>query len=424
MRRLPLAAAAALALIVPTPGPATAQQPGAPQVPQAASAILVDARDGAVIAQKGPDARRVVASATKLMTALLVLERARPGDVFTATAYRALPVESKINLRQGERMRVDDLLEGLLLESANDAADTIATGVSGSTSAFVREMNVRARQLGLNGTSYANPIGLDDPLNYSTARDLATLSRRLLRNATFSKVVDQPSAVLESGARRRVVDNRNDLIARHPFVDGVKTGHTRSAGYVLVGAADNSLGAKVVSVVLGEPGERARDEDTLALLRFGLAQFRRARALSSRRVVARPEVAHRDERAELLPARDVTVLLRRGQRTSTRVDAPEVLDGEIAAGTRVGRVTVLRAGKVVERVPLVTAAEVQGAGPLRVLVHKLGLPLTLLLAVVIVALVSMTGSLIRRRRHERDRADRRHARATAEATAEGPPPTT
>ena len=87
-------------------------------------------------------------------------------------------------------------------------------------------------------------------------------------------------------------------------------------------------------------------------------------------------------------------------------------------------VTVLRGGKVVERVPLVTAAQVEGAGPLRVLVHKLGLPLTLLLAVVIVALVSMTGSLIRRRRRERDRADRRHARATAEATADGPPPTT
>ena len=423
MRRLAFAAVAALTVGLATPAPAAAQ-PAAPDLRGAASAILVDARDGAVITQKNPDARRAVASATKLMTALLVLERARPEDVFTATDYRALPVESKINLRAGERMRVDDLLEGLLLESANDAADTMAAGVAGSTPVFVRKMNERARELRLDGTSYANPVGLDDPLNYSTARDLADLARRLMRNATFARVVDQPSAVLESGARRRVVDNRNDLIARYPFVDGIKTGHTRNAGYVLVGAADNRLGAKVVSVVLGEPGESARDADTLALLRHGLAQFRRARALRARRVMARPAVAHREERAELVPSRDVSVLLRRGQRTTTRVNAPDELDGEIAAGTRVGRVSVLRDGRVVARVPLVTAAEVQGAGPLRVVVHDLGLPLTLLLVVVIVSLVAMTASLIRRRQRARDRDDRRRARAHAEAAAEGPPPTT
>lgn len=423
MRRLSAAALAVVALAAVTPASATARSPAPPELPQAGSAILVDARDGAVIAQKSPDSRRAIASATKLMTALLALERARPADVFTATGYRALPVESKINLREGERMRVDDLLEGLLLESANDAADTIAAGVAGSTRAFVREMNERARDLGLDATSFANPIGLDDPLNYSTARDLAALTRRLLRNATFSKVVDQPSAVLESGARRRVVDNRNHLIARYPFVDGVKTGQTRNAGYVLVGAADNELGAKVVSVVLGEPGERERDADTLALLRYGLAQFRRVKALSARRVVARPAVAHRDERAELVPARDVAVLLRRGQRTATRVDAPAELDGEIAAGTRVGRVTVLRAGRVVERVPLLTAAEVQGAGPVRVVVHKIGLPLTLLLVGVIVTLVAMAAGFIRRGQRAQDRDDRRRARAHAEATADGPPPT-
>ncbi|HEV2723059.1 MAG TPA: D-alanyl-D-alanine carboxypeptidase family protein [Thermoleophilaceae bacterium] len=415
---------AALALAMAIPVSAAGQDRTAPDLRQAASAILVDARDGSVILRKAADTRRAIASTTKLMTALLVLERARPADVFTATGYRPLPVESKINLRDGERMRVEDLLEGLLLESANDAAVTLAAGVAGSEAAFVREMNERARELGLNGTSYANPIGLDDPLNHSTARDLAALTRRLLRNRWFAKAVDQASAVLESGARRRIVDNRNDLIARYPFVDGVKTGHTRSAGYVLVGAAGNRLGAKVISVVLGEPGERSRDADTLALLRHGLAQFRMVKALSSRRVVTRTAVAHRDERAELVPSRDVSVLLRRGERTATRVDAPAVLHGELAAGTRVGRVSVLRGGRVVRRVPLVTAAEVQGAGPLRVVVHDLGLPLTLLLVVVIVSVVTLTANLLRRRQRARDRADRRRARARAEATVDGPPPTT
>jgi D-alanyl-D-alanine carboxypeptidase (penicillin-binding protein 5/6) len=419
-----LAALAALAVALTVPAIAGAQNPAAPNLSQARSAILMDARDGAVILQKGPDTRRAIASATKLMTALLTLEQARLGDLYTAANYRAAPIESKINLRPGERMRVDDLLEGLLLESANDAAVTLAEGVGGSRSGFVAEMNTRARELGLTGTRFANPIGLDDPANYSTARDLATLTRRLLKFKRFAAIVNSPSAVLESGAVRRVVDNRNDLVARHPFVEGVKTGHTRSAGYVLVGAAGNQLGAKVISVVLGAPGERARETDTLALLRYGLAQFRRVKALDSRRVAARVDVEHRDEEAELVPARDVFAVIRRGQRITKRVRAPRVLQGELPARARVGRVMVLAGNRVVRRVPLVTAAEVPGAGPLRVLVDDLGMPLTLLLLLVMVSLVAFTASLLRRRQRARDQADRLRARARIEAQANGPPPTT
>jgi len=424
MRRTPFAALAALvaALAVP-PAPATGN-PAPPDLGQARSAIVIDARDGSVILQRSPDTRRAMASTTKLMTALLVLERARPGDVFTAADYHALPVESKINLQPGERMRVDDLLEALLLESANDAAVTLAQGVSGSRAAFVRDMNARARRLGLHGTSYGNPIGLDDPANYSTARDLAALARRLLRNRQFAKIVDSPSAVLESGSQRRLVDNRNDLVARYPFVDGVKTGHTRNAGYVLVGAGGSRLGAKVISVVLGEPGERSRDADTLALLRYGLAQFGRIKALDARRVAATTAVAHRGGRAKLLPSRDVFAVARHGERIARRISVPDTLEGELKAGARVGRVTVLVGGRVVESVPLVTAAKVPGAGPLRVIADDLGLALTLLLVVIIVTLVAFTASLVRRRQRARHRAERRRARARPEVGAEGPPPTT
>ena len=115
-----------------------------PAVPGARAAILIDARDGTVMFAKHPDAERAIASTTKLMTALLSLEQARPSDVFTAPAYNAMPAESRINLREGEQMTVHDLLEALLLESANDAAETLAEGVSGSREAFVEEMNARA----------------------------------------------------------------------------------------------------------------------------------------------------------------------------------------------------------------------------------------------------------------------------------------
>ena len=284
MRLLAVALAALAALAIGLPAAAAAQRP--PDVSNAAAAIVVDGRNGEVMFAKRPDERHAIASATKLMTALLALERARPREVFTAPEYNALPAESRINLRTGERMTVHDLLEALLLESANDAAATIAENLSGTREAFVAEMNVRAEELGLENTSYANPIGLDDPANYSTARDLATLTRLLLERPRFARVVDMPVAELDSGSMPRVIDNRNTLVASTPWVTGVKTGHTTNAGYVLVGSAKGRGGAKVISVVLGEPSEPARDADTLELLAWGLKQFKRVQVLNPRRARA------------------------------------------------------------------------------------------------------------------------------------------
>jgi serine-type D-Ala-D-Ala carboxypeptidase (penicillin-binding protein 5/6) len=374
---------AAAILAAAAPGSATAAPAPPPRVPAAQAAIVVDARDGTVMFAKQSDAERSIASTTKLMTALLALEEARPGEVFTAPAYSAAPAESRINLRPGERMTVQDLLEALLLESANDAAVALAENISGSREAFVEEMNDRAAELGLDHTSYANPIGLDEPGNYSSARDLATLTRTLLRNRRFARIVDMPEATLESGIRPRVVENRNDLVASYPWVDGVKTGYTLNAGNVLVGAAARGPRARVVSVVLGEPTEAARDADTLALLRWGLRRFSRVRVLDHSRALARADVEYRDEQARLVPRRGVVLTVRDGQRLRRRVNAPDELEGPVAAGERVGSVTVLVDGRPVRRVALVTAADVPGAGTLRVLVSVLGVPLTVLIALAI-----------------------------------------
>ncbi len=364
--------------------PAAAQAP--PAVPSADAAIVVDGRDGTVMFARKPDAERSIASTTKLMTALLALEQAELDDVFTAPAYSAAPAESRINLREGERMTVEDLLEALLLESANDAAVALAENISGSREAFVEEMNDRAEELGLEHTSYANPIGLDEPGNYSSARDLATLTAILLRNREFARIVDLPQAELESGTRPRVVANRNDLIAEYPWVSGVKTGYTLNAGNVLVGAAERGRRARVISVVLGEPSEVTRNSDTLELLRWGLDRFSRVRVLDPDRVLARSDIEYRDERARLVPRRGVVLTVRDGQRLRRRVNAPDEVEGPMAAGERVGTVTVLVDGRPIRRVALVTAAEVPGAGTLRVLLSVLGVPLTLLIALAILAL--------------------------------------
>jgi serine-type D-Ala-D-Ala carboxypeptidase (penicillin-binding protein 5/6) len=390
-----LATLAVLVAAVPAATAGAAERP--PDAGTAASAIVVDGRNGQVMFAKNVDSRRAIASTTKLMTALLALERARPREVFTAPPYHALPPESRIDLRAGERMTVHDLLRALLLESANDAAVTLAEGISGSREAFVADMNERAAELGLDDTSYANPIGLDDPANYSTARDLADLSLRLMRRPRFRRIVDMPEAELESGARPRVVDNRNDLVARYPWVTGIKTGHTIEAGDVLVGSARGRGGARVISVVLGEPSEAARDADTLGLLRWGLGRFHRVRALDPRRPLARADVKYRDERATLVARRPAVVLVREGERIKRRVRAPEELEGPVPEGRPVGSVTVLVDGKPVRRVPLVTAAEVPGAGTLRVLTSVVGVPLTLLAAVAILLAAVLVAMRIRLR---------------------------
>jgi D-alanyl-D-alanine carboxypeptidase (penicillin-binding protein 5/6) len=375
--------AVVVSLALPGAAPALARSPR-PSLATASAGVLVDARTGDVILSKHADARRPIASTTKLMTALLTLESGDLRRTFTAPVYHAAPAESKINLRTGERMKVRDLLTGLLLESANDAAMDLAVGVAGSEQAFVRRMNVRARQLGLKNTHYANPIGLDAAGNYSSARDLSTLARKLMANRTFAKTVDRTGATLRSGDHPRTIHNRNLLIGRYSFVDGVKTGHTSIAHYVLVGAA-HGHGGKVVSVVLGEPSEGARDVDTLALLRYGIAQYRRVTLLHPGRTVAYAKVAHRPNmKIRLTTRHSVTYTLRRGQRLRTRLHIPSELNGPIPAGTRVGSVDVLFLGHKVKTLGLVTTRAVPALGFFKRITDALGPPLTALALVLLV----------------------------------------
>ncbi len=264
--RLAVAGVVLLALLLSAPS-ALAQRPSdAPRLQGAKAAIVMEATTGDVLLAQDAYQRRHIASTTKLMRVLVALERDDLDDVFSAADYDPGPAESQIGLRSGERMSVRDLLRAALLPSANDAAATLAIGTVGSTPDFVREMNRRAQALGLSNTHFANPIGLDDPENYSTAKDLARLAIRLRRYEFFRRTVDLENATLRSGAMDRTVPNRNRLVGRIDAVNGVKTGYTRRAGNVLVGSATRD-GVTVISVVLGAPSERARDSDSLTLLR-------------------------------------------------------------------------------------------------------------------------------------------------------------
>jgi D-alanyl-D-alanine carboxypeptidase (penicillin-binding protein 5/6) len=355
---------ACLPVLLLSTGTAEADKDG-PSSLESPAAVLVDASDGHVLYRRDARDRRPIASATKLMTALITLEELPLRRSLRTAPYHPGPLESQIHLQPGERMRVIDLLRALLLPSANDAAETLARGVAESVSDFVARMNARADQLRLSSTHYSNPVGLDEPGNYSSALDLAELTRRLLRNKTFASIVDLPIARLHSGNRPRTVTNRNDLVAKVPWIDGVKTGHTLRAGYVLVGSGTRRE-VQLVSVVLGAPSAAARDTDTLALLDYGFSRYRSVRALRAGSEVDRADVAHYGDRSVKLTVRhDVRLSVRRDEGVRTLVSAPAELDGPLAAGTRVGVVRVLRGDKLAARVPLVTADAVPHAGFLR-----------------------------------------------------------
>jgi D-alanyl-D-alanine carboxypeptidase (penicillin-binding protein 5/6) len=301
----------------------------------------------------------------------------------------------------------------MLLPSANDAAVTLADGVSGSTQAFVAEMNRAAERLGLDDTSYANPIGLDDPLNYSSARDLATLALRLLENDRFREIVAKQSATLESGATVREVTTRNTLMAADPSVDGVKTGHTLDAGYVLVASAERH-GIHLLSVVLGASSEATRDAESEELLDYGFSQYRRERPVHAGESLAATQVRYEDAPLVLEAARGISVRARREQDVTTRVDADALVEGPIEQGERLGTATVTLDGEVIGKTPVLAATAVAAPD----VFDKIGVPVAVALpaaAAVVILLVALV--LLRvggGRRTDRERSAEERAKSRAE----------
>jgi D-alanyl-D-alanine carboxypeptidase (penicillin-binding protein 5/6) len=359
--------AAAVAAVVALPLPASAAARDCPDTIDARNAIVLETSTGDVACARKADQRRPVGSAVKLMTALITLERAELDDTFRASDYRPAPYESQIGLLPRERMTVRDLLEGLLVESGNDAAMALAVGVAGSERAFVRRMNRRARELELTNTRYRNPIGLDEPGAYSSARDLVKLATYLRTKPFFRRTVDAERVQLGSGDHPRTFDNRNTLVLSEPWVNGVKTGHTRQAGYVLVGSGRRN-GIQVVSAVLGTPSEAARDADTLRLLTFGRRAFQRITAAptGSSVGVSVPIRYRRGAELELVvgPNGERTVV-RRGERDTVTVVPtryPTEVEGPIADGQELGEADVMQDGRRIATVALVAATEVPAAG--------------------------------------------------------------
>ena len=257
------AALCAAAFFLGAAGISSAAQLAPPPQVSAKSAALLDGTTGECLYVKNGEQRALIASTTKIMTGLLVCEAGELDRTVTVPDAAVGLEGSSMYLKKDETLTRRDLLYGMMLHSGNDAALTLAISVSGSEAAFVRQMNLRARALGLTQTHFANPHGLDSGENYSTALDLARLAQAALQNVQFRAVVSTKTITCAG----RALTNHNKLLWRYDGCIGVKTGYTRHAGRILVSAAERGE-SQLIAVTLADPDDW---RDHAALLDYGFA---------------------------------------------------------------------------------------------------------------------------------------------------------
>jgi serine-type D-Ala-D-Ala carboxypeptidase (penicillin-binding protein 5/6) len=317
---------------------------------EASSGLLVDGNTGETLFTLHPDRRLPMASLTKLMTALLTMEHAKKDDTVRVAGPAPSVGESTINLQQGERLKVGDLLRAALIQSANDAAYALATDVGGTVKKFVQMMNERAAELGLDRTHYVVPDGLDTPGHYSTARDTYTLARQDMKHMLFRRIVARSGGQIAGG---RTLYAWNDLLRTYPGAIGIKTGHTDKAGWSEIAAAERD-GITMYAVILGGPTRGRRNHDLSALLDWGFGHYGRVQVISRAKPYAEVNVPFSDNQVALVAEDGVRVTVPLDHTLVQKIVAPNTLDLPVAQGDPVGEIVVYDGDRVVARRPLVS----------------------------------------------------------------------
>lgn len=299
----------------------------------AGSAIVMDAHSETVLWKKNPGNKSLIASTTKIMTALVVLENAELTDLVTVSA-QAVGVEgSSMYLVPGEQLRVEDLLYGLMLQSGNDAAEALAYHVSGSIEDFAALMNQKADLLGLHHTRFANPHGLDSEDNYSNAYDMARLAAYALENEDFRRIVSSKSYTC--GNRR--MTNHNKLLWDYEGAVGVKTGYTKKAGRILVGAAERN-GRRLITVTISAPDDW---KDHKAMLELGFSKYSQREVLAAGTPVAELAIMNGlQDSVSLVPKESICCYMLEDETVEYRISIPPFVYAPLDEGARLGSIKV------------------------------------------------------------------------------------
>jgi serine-type D-Ala-D-Ala carboxypeptidase (penicillin-binding protein 5/6) len=358
----------AFVLVVACLGQAALAAP-IPKAPSIASRsfLLVDFDSGRVLAEDHADERMEPASITKLMTAYVVFQaikekRLKLDDPVTISEHAWKAEGSRTFVQVGTQVPVDVLVKGMIVQSGNDATIALAERVGGSEPAFAQMMNEYSKRLGMRGSNWENAAGLPGKEHFTTARDISILSRALIHE--FPDLYKYYS-IREFTWNKIRQPNRNGLLGRDPSVDGIKTGHTETAGYCLVTSAKRDT-MRLISVVMGTNSVRAREDASAALLNYGFTFFETTKVKSKGATILKPRVFKSEEEiAAVGVTQDIYVTVGRGESATLKAAAKlnEPLIAPLAANATVGELTITSAdGDVVARAPLRPLAAVAEGG--------------------------------------------------------------
>jgi D-alanyl-D-alanine carboxypeptidase (penicillin-binding protein 5/6) len=331
---------------------------GPPPAVDARAWLVENPVTGEVLAAHAEDYRTPIASITKLMTVIVALDHLRLTDLVRVDSRAAAVGQESIDLRAGEEITVGDLVEGALIQSANDAADALALATAPSFPDFAELMNAKARQLGLTDSHFVRPDGLDADGQYSSARDVTRLAVFAMAIPVVRNTVDQVSGEIEGG---RTLHTWNDLLDVFPGVFGVKTGHTDGAGWSQVAAARGD-GVTVYVTILGSPSRSRRNSDLATLLAYGLTQYRWVDAISAGRSYVDVPLPYGRAPLELVAKGPLETVVRLGGMLTERVVAPVTVSLPVEQGQTLGRVQVWSGKRLVGERPLVASRSVAAPG--------------------------------------------------------------
>ncbi len=365
--------ALALVLSLALSVPAHAQMPQPPEI-AAKAYLLIDVTANQVLAAKDPDMAVEPASLTKLMTAYLVFDALRAKKL---SLQQTLPVSERAWKMPGSRMFIDpkmqvpveDLIKGMIVQSGNDATMALAEGVGGTPERFVQLMNEQAKAMGMKGTTYKNPEGLTEPGHITSARDLGILAQRLMRDFPEYVTYYAIKKYRYAGTPAANDTNRNLLLFRDPSVDGLKTGHTQTAGYCLVATArrdfPNVGPRRLLSIVLGAESENARANESQKLLNWGYTAFDAIKMFDAGQAVATPKVWKGQTTEVRLGANwplVVAVPAGSAAQIKTQVSRPDPIVAPVKKGQPLGALKVFKDDQPLLEVPLMALEGVEQSG--------------------------------------------------------------
>lgn len=337
---------------------------------QSHSAILMEQDSGSVLFDKNSHEKLPPASMTKIMTMILIMEAIDKGkiswnDKIRVSEYAASMGGSQIFLEPGEEMRVEDMVKGIAIGSANDASVAMAEHIAGSVDSFVNRMNDKAKELGLNDTFFKNPTGLPAAGHYSSAHDMAIMGKELLKHEEVTKFTGLYEDYLREETEKKFwLVNTNRLVKFYPGVDGLKTGFTNEAKYCLTATA-NKNGMRVIAVVMGAPSPKDRNAQVTSMLDYAFTQFS-TKKLYARHEIVKEVKVQKAEKSKLpvVTSEHISLLLKKGEtakKVKTEVNVEKDLKLPVKKGQQIGSLKIYNGNKLITESPVLASETVKKA---------------------------------------------------------------